>query len=104
MESPTTNQRIRQVPKPDKEVEFEEWKAKIVFLFPELAFPAETAISVICQLLINDISNPFALVLVDVPASGKTLTINFFDRIPELTYASDKFTPASFLSHAANVK
>jgi len=61
-------------------------------------------LSIISQILIKEISNPFALVLVDVPSSGKTIAINFFDRIPELTYATDKFTPASFVSNASNVK
>jgi hypothetical protein len=49
------------------------------------------------------VTNPFALALVDVPASGKTITLNFFN-IPSLAYATDNFTPASFVSHATNVK
>jgi hypothetical protein len=55
------------------------------------------------QLLLNDVANPFALALVDVPSSGKTITLNFFDA-PELTYTTDNFSPASFVSHASNVK
>ena len=31
------------------------------------------------------------------------IAINFFDGIKELTYSTDKFTPASFVSSAANV-
>lgn len=42
--------------------------------------------------------------LVDVPSAGKTITINFFSEIEGLTYATDKFTPASFVSNATNVK
>jgi hypothetical protein len=63
----------------------------------------EAALAVVAQFIIKDITNPFALVLVDVPSSGKTITINFFDDIPELSYATDKFTVASFVSNAANV-
>ena len=48
-------------------------------------------------------ANPFALALVDVPSSGKTITLNFFD-VPHLAYTTDNFTPASFVSHASNVK
>lgn len=42
--------------------------------------------------------------LVDVPSAGKTITINFFSEIDGLTYATDNFTPASFVSSATNVK
>ena len=72
--------------------------------FPSLLRPAEACSSVIAQLLLNDVSNPFALALVDVPSSGKTITLNFFDGTPELTYTTDNFTPASFVSHASNVQ
>src|SRR3989338_6632121 len=71
--------------------------------FPDLLFASGVALSVGAQFLIKDITNPFALVLVDVPSSGKTICINFFDNIPELSYATDKFTPASFVSNSANV-
>lgn len=65
--------------------------------------PAEICASVIPQLLINDVANPFALVLLDVPSSGKTITANFFD-VPQLAYTTDFFTPASLVSNASNVK
>jgi hypothetical protein len=95
--------RIATCPVPDKPVHFEEWAKTISDNFPDLRFASEVSLSVLSQFLIKDIVNPFALVLVDVPSSGKTITINFFDNIPELTYATDKFTPASFVSNAANV-
>jgi predicted transcriptional regulator len=82
---------------------FEEWQAAILDNFPAYARPAEICASVIVQLLLNDVSNPFALALVDVPSSGKTITLNFFD-VPDLAYTTDNFTPASFVSHASNVK
>jgi hypothetical protein len=82
---------------------FAQWRAVIETNFPALVRPAETCLSVVAQLLLNDVSNPFALALVDVPASGKTITLNFFD-VPELAYTTDSFTPAAFVSHASNVK
>jgi predicted transcriptional regulator len=82
---------------------FEQWQAIILANFPAYARPAEICASVIVQLLLNDVSNPFALALVDVPSSGKTITLNFFD-VPHLAYTTDNFTPASFVSHASNVK
>src|SRR3989344_3956814 len=82
---------------------FETWAEEIFRQFPELLKPAEIALSVICQLKIQDIKNPFALVFVDVPSSGKTITLNMFAGLAELVYTTDNFTPASFVSHAANV-
>src|SRR3989344_6689571 len=96
--------RVVKVKRPDHEVSFESWRDTIKKNFPEMVFPAEVAASVVAQLLITEITNPFALVLVDVPSSGKTITINFFDGIEGISYATDKFTPASFISNATNVK
>ena len=96
--------RIAKIVKTFKPTSFEEWQTSIKENFPDLLFSAEIGLSIISQILIKEITNPFALVLVDVPSSGKTICINFFDCIPELTYATDKFTPASFVSNASNVK
>ena len=98
------SERIKKIAKPDREVSFDEWQKIIKGNFPELLFPSEIGLSIIAQILIKEITNPFALVLVDVPSAGKTISINFFSEINELTYASDKFTPASFVSNASNVK
>ncbi|MEK7539608.1 MAG: bifunctional DNA primase/polymerase [Patescibacteria group bacterium] len=97
-------ERIHQFEKPEVETDFEDWKEVIVDNFPDLVFPSEVAASVLSQILIKDITNPSAIVFVDVPSSGKTIGINFFSDIPELAYPTDKFTPASFVSNAANVK
>lgn len=81
----------------------QKWSKIIWENFPELSRAAELCLSVLCQLKINDIKNPFALVLVDVPSSGKTITLNFFSDLETLVYTTDNFTPASFVSRAANV-
>ena len=96
--------RIARCPAPCSQISFDEWVETVLVNFPDLLHPTETALSVVAQLLILDVKNPFALVFVDVPSSGKTISLNFFATISELIYASDKFTPASFLSNAANVK
>jgi hypothetical protein len=88
---------------PKTHIHFKQWQEVISANFPAYARPAEICASVIVQLLLNDVSNPFALALVDVPSSGKTITLNFFD-VPDLAYTTDNFTPASFVSHASNVK
>lgn len=89
---------------PEVPVCFQEWRDGVAKEFSELAFSAEVVASVVAQLLINDVHNPFGLVLVDVPSSGKTITLNFFSGAEGLTYFTDKFSPASFVSHATNVK
>ncbi len=96
--------RIKKFPKPERAVDFQEWREIISEHFPDLLFPAEVGLSIISQILITEITNPFSLVYVDVPSAGKTIAINFFSEIDGLTYASDKFTPASFVSNATNVK
>lgn len=96
--------RVKKLESPEQELSIEEWRNSIKSNFPDLLFPAEIGLSIMAQMLIKDITNPFSLVLVDVPSSGKTITINFFSEIEGLTYASDKFTPASFVSNASNVK
>lgn len=96
--------RVRKTDQPNEKVSFSQWQEIINTNFPDLVFPSEVGLSIISQILIKDITNPFALVLVDVPSSGKTITINFFSELEGLTYASDKFTPASFVSNATNVK
>jgi len=82
----------------------EEWREEVGKYFLEYLLAAEVGVSVICQLLIEDITNPFCLVYVDVPSSGKTITLNFFNELKELVYYTDNFSAAAFVSHAANVK
>ena len=101
---PEDKARIMKVENIEKEVSFSEWRKTIESNFPDLVFPAEVGLAILAQILIKDITNPFAVVLVDVPSSGKTITINFFQDCEGLIYASDKFTPASFVSNATNVK
>lgn len=96
--------RIKKIDKLERKLSFEGWQEIIKSNFPELLFPAEYGLSIIAQILIKEITNPFSLVYVDVPSAGKTIAINFFSEIDGLTYATDKFTPASFVSNASNVK
>lgn len=82
---------------------YEQWKAVVTQNFPKLVFAAEAGLSLFGQLLIKDISNPCALVLIDMPSAGKTIILNLFCGI-DIVYSTDKFTPSSFVSQAANVK
>lgn len=96
--------RITQITQDYEPITFTAWRDVIQSQFPDLVFPAEICASIVCQILIHEITNPFAMVLVGVPSGGKTICVNFFDAIDELTYATDKFTPASFVTNASNVK
>lgn len=82
---------------------YSDWRKVIQDNFSGLLLSADVGASLFGQLLINDISNPCALVLIDVPSAGKTITLNIFSD-SEKTYSIDNFTPASFVSQAANVK
>ncbi|MFA7208737.1 MAG: toprim domain-containing protein [Parcubacteria group bacterium] len=89
---------------PENKTSIETWEKTIKENFPGLLVAAKAGLSTIAQLLIEDIKNPFALVYVDVPSSGKTIVLNFFSTVKELAYTTDDFTPAAFVSHAANRK
>jgi hypothetical protein len=96
--------RIALLPPPKETVTLAQWRATIDKNFPTLRRPAEVCLCVEVQMQLNDVHNPFALAVVDVPSSGKTIILNFFDGLPELTYTTDNFTAAAFVSHASNVK
>lgn len=87
-----------------KETTLIEWEQTINKNFPDLLVSSKIILSIISQLLVLDITNPFGLVIVGKPSAGKTITLNFFSNIEEISYVSDKFTPASFVSSSANIK
>lgn len=92
------------LPKPATATTLTDWRKLIAAKFPECLAGGEVGLSVVAQLLINDVRNPFGLVYVDVPSAGKTITLNFFAELDELVYATDSFTPSSLVSHATNRK
>ena len=75
--APVEPSRPLRVEPPKTPMSFEQWQAVISDNFPAYARPAEICASVFAQLLLNDVANPFALCLVDVPSSGKTITGSF---------------------------
>lgn len=79
-------------------ISYEEWRQVIENNFPDLWPYAEACASTVAILLIKD-ALPFALVLQGVPGCGKTTTLSFFYDFP-YSHKTDKFTPASFVSHA----
>ncbi len=79
--------------------------------FPDLWPAVELGLAVCATLLLKDNANPTAVIYTGPPAAGKTTVTSMFDgatvkvgaRVVELCYRSDGFTPASFVSQAANV-
>jgi hypothetical protein len=70
--------------------------------FPGLWPAVDVGLSVCATLLLEDNVNPVAVIYVGGPSSSKTPVADMFADHP-LTYISDNFTPAAFVSHAANV-
>lgn len=79
----------------------QDWKAVVAEHFPALVPIVEVCLANVCALLLRDLSNCPALVLVGQPSSLKTTALDFIQT--DFTYQSDNFTPRSFVSHAANV-
>lgn len=65
---------------------------------------ADVCLSVVATLLLEDISNPTGLNLIDSPSTDKTTILSWFYDVDDITYKTDNFTPASFVSHSSNVK
>ena len=79
-------------------ITYDEWREVITKNFPHLWPYAEACASAIAILLIKD-ALPFCLVLQGVPGCGKTTTLSFLYNFVH-SHKTDKFTPASFVSHA----
>ncbi len=71
--------------------------------FPNKSFTLIIALAVKVQLLIEDITQPFALMIMGKPSGNKTTILEIINSTPD-NYRSDKFTPKSFVSNSANVK
>lgn len=70
--------------------------------FRNMYLTLEVCLSVKTQLLIDDVTQPFALFIMGVPSSQKSTTLEIINCLPNC-YKSDGFTPRSFVSHSANV-
>jgi hypothetical protein len=71
--------------------------------FPEIVEETIASLSTTATLLLEDQQNPVALNFEGPPSSHKTTLIDFFAEADEKVYRSDKFTPRSFVSHAASI-
>jgi len=70
--------------------------------FPDLWPAVDLGLATAATLLLADNVDPVAVIYVGGPSSSKTTVADFFVG-HELCYRSDNFTPAAFVSHAANV-
>ena len=75
--------------------------------FPDLWPAVEAGLSTAATLLLADNANPGALIFMGPPGSGKTTVVNMFEgatvKGEDLSYRSDKFTTAAFVSQSAKV-
>lgn len=101
---PFGERKIPHLKQPEKEISKADWDEVVDRNFPDLRSVAEIELAAVAQLLVKDIYNPFGLVLVDVPSSGKTMTLNFLSELSELVITTDSFSPAALVSHASNIK
>lgn len=92
---------VHKVTPPEHPLDLEGWKKEIGEQFPEYVHAAEVCLSVLCQLVVQDVRNPFPLVVVDRASSGKTILLNFFSDLEGISFTLDQFTPASFVTHIA---
>lgn len=75
--------------------------------FPGLWHSVDLGLATCATLLLKDNVNPVAVIYVGPPSSSKTTVAEMFADAKvngkELCYVSDDFTPASFVSQAANI-
>lgn len=70
--------------------------------FPRLWPVVDCALATCGTLFLEDNTNPAAVILVGPPSAGKNTVIDMFTN-HALTYRSDKFSSAAFVSNSANV-
>ena len=74
--------------------------------FPESWPAVDLGLATCATLLLNDNQNPVAVIFVGPPSSGKSTVLEMFGDAQvngeTFCYVSDSFTPASFVSQAAN--
>lgn len=81
-------------------------QARTTEYFPRLWPAVEAGLATCATLVLPDQTNPVTLIYVGESSTGKTTVAQMFDKLKtadgtSLTYRSDKFTPASFVSHSA---
>jgi len=89
---------IAQVP----DVTPDTWKEIVTRHFPNSVPVVEACLANYFSLLLQDLSNCPALVLIGPPSSSKTTVLEFLDT--HVIFPTDNFTPRSFVSHSANVE
>ena len=82
--------------------ESKDWKVVVGEHFPGLVPSVAACVATACSLILSDLSNCPALVLVGQPSSSKTTILEFIN--PSCSYRSDNVTPRAFVTHAANIK
>lgn len=96
-------------PAPDTSEAMSRVEAVIGEHFPEVLGPVKAALAVAAVGCFSDNEQPTTLVLLAPASAGKSMGLNFMtptgtdDPLSEFFYRSDKFTPASFVTHRADL-
>jgi len=83
-------------------ISVEDFRKAVEQHFPGRWRETRVCLATIGALTLADSANCVAVNLVGAPSSSKTTVLSFFDGLDGITYHSDSFTPAAFVSHAAN--
>lgn len=98
-----TDASARETPTPSNRAKaLEALKRTVGEHFPNLWTAVEVGLSCAATLFLANNSNPVAVIFMGGPSSSKTTVASMFAGHPHLTYVSDNFTPAAFVSQAAN--
>ena len=89
-------------PQPDLNLELEKVQQVVEGHFPSYWPAVKAGLATIATLKLKDNANPATLIYFGGPSTGKTTSVDIFSDSP-ITYRSDHFTPAAFVSHKADV-
>ena len=101
---PKTTKKKKEAPEQVDPISFTELQTIYNDNFPELWTPFLATLGVIAQHYIEDIENPFTLILQGPASGGKTTVLSCYMGLNEHVYWSDQFTAAAFVSHSTTTK
>lgn len=87
-------------PKPDRQVFWEEWSRECQKELPEFWPYLQAEVILYTQLMIEQIKQPMALMLVGPPSCGKTVSINSATICNDLCIVSDRLSGPAYLTAA----
>ena len=84
-------------------VDYQDWHTTVCTALPKLEPHVVVCASAFAQLMIKDVTNPFAVILEGAPASGKTTCLSLFQEAKAVVHVTDRVTSAAFVSNSSQV-